>query len=309
MRCSCPSPPWVRRGTSVRSWWSTAARVQAAARRWPRRSAPISWSRSRSAIPGAAYPGARLPTGSRREAELPIGMTMSHLDLGRRRELTLPEKIWTINWGLVLLVSLLACVGFGMLYSAANGHWDPWASKQIVRYGVALAVMLVCAVVDLKFWYRSAYWIYGIAFLLLVAVEVRGFIGMGAQRWIDLGVIQLQPSEIMKVAAVLVLARYFHNINIDEIGRPLLLILPAGLILVPAALVMKQPDLGTALMLVLAGGVMFFLSGVRLWKFAILIAAGGAGAPLAWRFLKPYQKARLVSFLDPESDPQGTGYH
>jgi len=196
-----------------------------------------------------------------------------------------------------------------MLYSAANGHWDPWASKQIIRYGVALGVMLVVAVVDLKFWYRAAYPIYVIAFLLLVLVEVRGFIGMGAQRCIDLGVIQLQPSEVMKVAAVLALARYFHNVSIDEIGKPLLLLVPAGLVLVPAALVMKQPDLGTALMLVLAGGIMFFLAGVRLWKFAILIAAGAAAAPLAWRFLKPYQKTRLVSFLDPESDPQGTGYH
>ncbi|MGH7123171.1 MAG: FtsW/RodA/SpoVE family cell cycle protein, partial [Stellaceae bacterium] len=111
-------------------------------------------------------------------------MSISPLDLGRPRELTLPEKVWSINWGLVLLVSLLACVGFGTLYSAANGQWDPWASKQMVRYGVALAVMLVCAVVDLKLWYKWAYPIYGIAFLLLVAVEVRGFIGMGAQRWI-----------------------------------------------------------------------------------------------------------------------------
>jgi rod shape determining protein RodA len=236
-------------------------------------------------------------------------MTMSHLDLGRPRELTLPEKVWSINWGLVLLVSLLACVGFGMLYSAANGHWDPWASKQIARYGVALAVMLVVAVVDLRFWYRTAYWIYAIAFGLLVLVEVRGAIGMGAQRWIDLGVIQLQPSEIMKVAAVLAIARYFHNVSIDKIGRPLLLVVPAVLVLVPAALVMKQPDLGTALMLVLGGGVMFFLAGVRLWKFAVLLTAGGGLAPIVWRFLRPYQKARLLTFLDPESDPQGAGYH
>src|ERR1700751_3740295 len=99
-------------------------------------------------------------------------MSMSHLDLGRPRELSLPEKIWSINWGLVLLVSLLASVGFGMLYSAANGHWDPWASKQIARYGVALAVMLGVALVDLRFWYKWAYPIYGIAFGLLVMVEV-----------------------------------------------------------------------------------------------------------------------------------------
>jgi rod shape determining protein RodA len=236
-------------------------------------------------------------------------MSVSHADLGRPRQLSLPEKLWNINWGLVLLVSLLAGVGFGMLYSAANGHWDPWASKQIVRYGVALGVMLVVAVVDLKFWYRSAYAIYGIAFVLLVAVEVRGFIGMGAQRWIDLGVIQLQPSEVMKVAAVLAIARYFHGVSSDDIGRPFLLIVPALLVLVPAALVMKQPDLGTALMLVLGGGVMFFLAGVRLWKFALLIAAGAGGAPVVWRFLRPYQKARLYTFIDPESDPQGAGYH
>lgn len=236
-------------------------------------------------------------------------MSISHLDLGRPRELSLPEKVWSINWGLVLLVSLLACVGFGTLYSAANGHWDPWASKQIARYGVALVVMLVCAVVDLRFWYKAAVPIWWVSFALLVAVEVRGFIGMGAQRWIDLGVIQLQPSEIMKVAVVLLLARSFHGRSVEDIGRLRYLIWPALAILVPAALVMKQPDLGTALMLVLGGAVMFFLAGVRLWMFAVVFAAGGGMVPLAWRFLRPYQKARLVSFLDPESDPQGTGYH
>jgi len=132
---------------------------------------------------------------------------------------------------------------------------------------------------------------------------------MGAQRWIDLGVIQLQPSEIMKVAVVLMLARSFHSRSVEDIGRLRNLIWPALGILVPAALVMKQPDLGTALMLVLGGGVMFFLAGVRLWMFAVVFAAAGSMVPIAWRFLRPYQKARLVSFLDPESDPQGTGYH
>src|SRR5260370_23635000 len=132
---------------------------------------------------------------------------------------------------------------------------------------------------------------------------------MGAQRWVDLGLMQLQPYEIMKVAAVLAIARYFHNVSIDNIGRLILLVVPAVLVVVPGALVMKQPDLGTALMLVLGGGVMFFLAGVRLWKFAVLIAAGGGMAPIVWRVLRPYQKARLLTFLDPESDPQGAGYH
>src|SRR5579871_6887406 len=220
-------------------------------------------------------------------------------DLGGAPRLGLAEKIWSINWGLVLLVSVLAAVGFATLYSAANGNWDPWAGKQMLRYGVSVAVMLGVALVDLRTWYRAAYLIYAVAFVLLVAVEVRGAIGMGAQRWIDLGVIQLQPSEIMKVAMVLALARYFHGVAIEDIGRPLLLIVPAGLILVPAVLVLKQPDLGTAMMLVLGGGAIFFLAGVRIWKFALVLAAGCGVIPIAWRFLREYQKQRLYTFIDP----------
>ena len=209
----------------------------------------------------------------------------------------------------MLLVTALAGVGFAMLYSAANGHWDPWASKQIMRYAVAVVVMLSVAMVDLRTWYRAAYIIYAVAFILLIAVEVRGAIGMGAQRWIDLGVIQLQPSEIMKVALVLALARYFHGIAVEDIGRPLLLIVPTLLVLVPAAMVLKQPDLGTAMMLILGGGVLFFLAGVRLWKFAVVIAGGLGVIPVLWHFLRDYQKNRIYTFLDPESDPLGAGYH
>jgi rod shape determining protein RodA len=218
-------------------------------------------------------------------------------------------KLLGINWGLLLLLTCIAGIGFAMLYSAANGHWQPWASKQMVRFAVAVIVMMAVAVVDLRFWLRSAYAFYGIAFLLLVAVEVRGAVGMGAQRWIDLGIIQLQPSEFMKIAVVLVLARYFSALSPEEIGRPTRLIMPALVVLIPAALVLKQPDLGTAMMLVLGGGAIFFLVGVRWWKFALVIAAGGGVVPLAWRFLKEYQKNRIYTFLDPENDPLGAGYH
>lgn len=218
-------------------------------------------------------------------------------------------KLLGINWGLLLLLTCIAGIGFAMLYSAANGHWQPWASKQMVRFAVAVVVMMAVAVVDLRFWLRSAYAFYGIAFLLLVAVEVRGAVGMGAQRWIDLGIIQLQPSEFMKIAVVLVLARYFSALTPEEIGRPTRLVLPALVVLIPAALVLKQPDLGTAMMLVLGGGAIFFLVGVRWWKFALVIAAGGGVVPLAWRFLKEYQKNRIYTFLDPENDPLGAGYH
>jgi rod shape determining protein RodA len=218
-------------------------------------------------------------------------------------------KLLGINWGLLLVIACIAGIGFAMLYSAANGHWQPWASKQMIRFAVAVIVMLVVAVVDLRFWLRSAYTFYGIAFLLLVAVEVRGAVGMGAQRWIDLGVIQLQPSELMKIAVGLVLARYFSALSPEEIGRPTRLFVPIMLVLVPAALVLKQPDLGMAMMLVLGGGAIFFLVGVRWWKFALVIAAAGGVIPLAWRFLKDYQRNRIYTFLDPENDPLGAGYH
>lgn len=218
-------------------------------------------------------------------------------------------KLLGINWGLLLLLVCIASIGFAMLYSAANGHWQPWAGKQAARFAVAVLVMMVVAVVDLRFWLRSAYAFYGVAFLLLIAVEVRGAVGMGAQRWIDLGVIQIQPSELMKIAVVLVLARYFSGLTHEEIGRPTRLFLPILVVMIPAAMVLKQPDLGTAMMLVLGGGAMFFLVGVRWWKFALVFAAGGGVIPLAWRFLKDYQKNRIYTFLDPENDPLGAGYH
>jgi rod shape determining protein RodA len=218
-------------------------------------------------------------------------------------------KVLGINWGLLLLLTCIACMGFAMLYSAANGHWEPWAGKQVARFAVAVVIMIIVATVDLRFWLRSAYLIYIAALLLLIAVEIRGAIGMGAQRWIDLGVIQLQPSEFMKISLVLALARYFSMLTVEEIGRPVRLIPPALLILLPAGLVMKQPDLGTAMMLVLSGGAIFFLAGVRWWKFVLVIVAGGGAAPVAWRFLRDYQKNRILNFLDPENDPLGAGYH
>jgi rod shape determining protein RodA len=229
-------------------------------------------------------------------------------EFGRPRA-SFAEKLWSINWGLVLLLTVIASVGFAMLYSAANGHWQPWAGKQAIRYAVAVVIMLGVAMVDIRFWLKAAYPFYGIAFLLLIIVMVHGRLGMGAQRWIDLGVIQLQPSELMKIASLLVLARYFHGIAPEDIGRPHLLVWPALLVLVPAALVLKQPDLGTAMVLVMGGGAMFFLAGVRWWKFVAVLALAGGAVPMIWPFLKEYQKARIYTFLNPENDPLGAGYH
>ncbi len=234
---------------------------------------------------------------------------LASLDSGPRARVKPWQKLTQINWPMVLLICLVASIGFVMLYSAAGGRLDPWAERQMVRFAVGLALMLSVAVVDVRIWLRYAYLIYAGALVLLVVVEVAGEIGMGAQRWIDLGFFQLQPSELMKVALVLALARYFHGLETDSVGRVLPLVPPLLLVAMPAVLVLKQPDLGTAGMLIMGGGAMFFAAGVRLWKFAVLLTGGFAAIPVAWNLLHDYQKNRVLTFLDPERDPLGSGYH
>ena len=227
----------------------------------------------------------------------------------RDPEMSLGEKLWQINWGLVFLTVLIAVIGFAMLFSAANGYADPWAQRQMLRFSVGLALMLAIALVDVRFVFRYAYLMYFAALALLIAVEIVGSSGMGAQRWIDLKVIQLQPSELMKVAILLALARYFHGLSQEEIARPFYLVVPIAIALVPAALVLKQPDLGTTAMLLMVATAVFFCAGVRLWKFAVVGMLGLSAIPIAWQFLRPYQRQRVLTFLDPEIDPLGAGYH
>ena len=223
--------------------------------------------------------------------------------------LTYWQKIWHINWLFVLILCATASVGFGMLYSAANGNIDPWTSRQMIRFGMGVLFMLVIAMIDVRIWLRYAYIIYGTGLALLIAVEISGTIGMGAQRWIDLGVVTIQPSEVMKIALVLALARYFHGTSLEDVRRPVYLVIPLLLVAMPAALVLRQPDLGTALMLILGSGAIFFAAGVRLWKFAVVIILGLAALPVGWQFLRTYQKQRVLTFLNPENDPLGAGYH
>ncbi|MEI6984835.1 MAG: FtsW/RodA/SpoVE family cell cycle protein, partial [Rhodospirillaceae bacterium] len=223
--------------------------------------------------------------------------------------LTLSRNIRLINWGLVLLIVAITGVGIALLYSAAGGRWEPWAMRQSVRFIPGFAIMLTIAVIDVRIWLRFAYGIYGVMFCLLIAVEGMGQVGMGAQRWIDLGFFVIQPSELMKPALVLALARYFHGLTLDQIGRPLMLIPPMGLVFLPVGLVLLQPNLGTALLLIFTGAAIFWCAGVRLWKFATAIGGGLAAIPIGWEFLHDYQKARVFNFLDPERDPLGSGYN
>lgn len=235
-------------------------------------------------------------------------MTNRLLGVGRR-ELTLTDRFRGIQWGLLLLLAGIAAIGFAMLYSAANGDVDPWASRQMIRFAIVLVAVIAVALIDMTYWFRAAYWIYGAALALVVAVDLRGIVGMGAQRWIGIGSFQLQPSEVMKIALVLALARYFHCLSPENTGRLRYLLVPALMIAVPVLLVLKQPDLGTAMMLLAAGGVLLFLAGVPARVFAAAAAGAVAAAPLAWSMLRGYQKSRLYTFLDPERDPLGAGYH
>ncbi|ALG73332.1 cell wall shape-determining protein [Azospirillum thiophilum] len=240
-------------------------------------------------------------------------MVLSNLGSGglepQRSQLTLGTKFRLINWGLVLLVCTITAVGVGLLFSAAGGHWKPWAQPQLVRAIPGFVLMLGIALVDIRHLMKSAYVIFFVVLCLLIAVELMGRIGMGAQRWIDLGFFQLQPSELMKPALTLALARYFHGVTLDQIGRPLLLIPPLLLVFTPVAFVLMQPNLGTSLLLILGSGAIFFAAGVRVWKFLLVIGGGLGAIPVAWEFLHDYQKQRVYTFLDPETDPLGAGYN
>ncbi|MGF1456802.1 MAG: rod shape-determining protein RodA [Alphaproteobacteria bacterium] len=224
----------------------------------------------------------------------------------RRSEL--PYKLMEFNWGFLFLLCVIAGFGFLMLYSVAEG-WKPWALPQIVRFGVGVFIMIGVALIDIRIWMRLAYPAYVVALGLLIGVEFFGTVGMGAQRWIDLGFIQLQPSELMKISLVLALARFFHGLELDSVSHPMVILPPVVMIALPVALVLMQPDLGTSILLAAGGGAIIFLAGIH-WGYL----AGGLGVvlaavPIGWQFLHDYQKARVFTFFDPERDPLGTGYH
>lgn len=210
---------------------------------------------------------------------------------------------------MIALIVVIGLIGVGLLYSAGGKSWSPWAGLQLGRFAVGLVLMMIIALTDIRFWLQYAYVMYGVMLLLLIIVEIMGHVGMGAQRWINFGFIVIQPSELMKITLVLALAKYFHSLSLEDIGQPIKLLLPIAMVLVPVGLVLLQPNLGTALLLTLASGAVFFAGGVRWWKFVIVIAIAAAVLPFAWEHLHDYQKARLTTFLNPDADPLGHGYN
>jgi rod shape determining protein RodA len=221
----------------------------------------------------------------------------------------LVSKLWRVPWLFVLLLGGIAAIGYVALWTAGSGNPDAYAQKHALRFGFCLVIMLSIAFIDIRIILRFAWVGYAFALALLVLVLFHGNVGKGAQRWLDIGPVQLQPSELMKIMLALGLAAWFHRASWERMGNPLFLIPPALMVLVPVGLILKQPNLGTALITGMVGAAVFWAAGMRWWKFALMAGAAAIAAPIAYDNLRDYQRARITTFLDPESDPLGAGYN
>ncbi|MBM7066572.1 rod shape-determining protein RodA [Actibacterium sp. 188UL27-1] len=226
------------------------------------------------------------------------------------------SKVLYLNWAIILLLTTIASVGFLMLYSVAGGDMGRWAEPQMKRFAVGLVGMIVVAMVPIYVWRNTAALAYVMSIGLLVVVELFGSTGGGAQRWIDLGFMRLQPSEVMKITLVMLLAAYYDWLDLKKTSRLIWVLIPVMLTLLPTFLVLRQPDLGTALLLVAGGGLVMFAAGVH-WLYFAAVVATGAGAVTAvfqsrgtaWQLLADYQYNRIDTFISPGDDPLGAGYH
>ncbi len=226
------------------------------------------------------------------------------------RELRLAwwQRFLRLAWLPVCAWLILGGIGVAALYSVSGGSWEPYAFRHLIRFGIATGLLLVVVAIDLRQWLRLAYPVYVAVLALLIAVEFVGVIGKGGQRWLDLGFMHVQPSELMKVALVLALARYFHARHLWTTQRLIALMPPTVLTLLPAALVASQPDLGTAAILVMIGVAVTFLAGTRRVVFVAGLLGFLVALPVLWANLHDYQRERVETFLDPERDPLGAGY-
>ena len=241
---------------------------------------------------------------------------MSYLESTVKSTPTGLRKVLYLNWPLVVSLAAVCGIGFLMLYSVAGGSFNPWAEPQMKRFAMGLALMFFVAMVPIWLWRNLSGLGYLVSLLLLVAVALIGDERKGSQRWIDLGFMDLQPSELMKVTLVMFLAAYYDWLPAKKVSKPLWVALPVVFILVPTALVLRQPDLGTSLLLLTAGGGLMFLAGVH-WAYFAAVIASGLGLIAAvfqsrgtgWQLLNDYQYRRIDTFLDPAADPLGAGYH
>ncbi len=218
------------------------------------------------------------------------------------------NNIFNLNLLFIFIITLVVLIGILALYSAADGSFYPWAIRHSIRYCIFFLLMIFIALLDLKLIYRYAYIFFLITLLLLLSVEIIGTFGKGAARWIKIFGISIQPSEIIKISIILALSKYYHSIKFYNIGLISHLFAPILIIIIPFFLVIIQPDLGTSMSILILGLIIMFVSGVRIWKFVLGVFIFLVSFPFLWNAIKPYQQKRILSFLNPESDPLGQGY-
>ncbi|ARO13936.1 rod shape determining protein RodA [Ketogulonicigenium robustum] len=241
---------------------------------------------------------------------------MTYLNYNLKSVPTGIRKLLYLNWPIILLVVALCCAGFLMLYSIAGGNIETWAEPQMKRFAIGMVLMFVIAMVPIWIWKNLTVIAYLAALALLLGVELFGHIGMGAQRWLELGPIRIQPSEPAKIAMVMMLAAYYDWLPPKKVSHPFWVLVPLVLILLPAGLVFLQPNLGTAMLIIMTGGVMMWVAGVHWAYFATVVGSGAAGIwaifasrGTSWQFLHDYQYRRIDTFLNPSHDPLGAGYN
>jgi rod shape determining protein RodA len=219
------------------------------------------------------------------------------------------RRLLEVNRMVVIVVGLLCVLGLAMQYSASGGDIRVYALPQAMRFGVGVVLCAFVIMLPTRMLMQLAYPLYGLCLILLVVVEAMGFIGGGAQRWVNIGVFTLQPSEFMKIGVILAIARYFHDTTLEGTRHLLVLVTPIVLTLIPVALILLQPNLGTATIIGLIAFSMCFMAGIYWLYFAGVLATGAALVPVIYHFLHPYQQKRVMTFLNPEADPLGAGYN
>ena len=236
-------------------------------------------------------------------------MKMLFVDSREDEAPPLAGKLLQLNWPFLAVVTAITLIGVAALYSVAGGSIEPWASRHVARYCIGLALLLTIALIDIRWWVRAAYPLYALAIVLLMLVPIIGVESGGARRWLGYGEASFQPTELMKIAIVLALARYYQWLSPRKVSWPHALLPPLLMISAPIVLALEQPDLGTAALFGIIGAGLLFLAGVSWAYFAGAFAAIVAALPHIWARLHDYQQERVLTFFDPGRDPLGSGYH
>ena len=222
--------------------------------------------------------------------------------------LSFKDKLFSIDYILVISILVLGIISMFAMYSTDGGELKYHTKSHILRFSVFFLMFFIISFVQIRFWHGSSYLIYILFFVLLLGVKYFGLTSSGSKRWLNFYFMNLQPSELMKVGLILFLAKYYHRVPLENVNKIKFLVLPIVVLISPVLLVVMQPDLGTSILIAMGGVIVAWLAGVRPKFFIYSSIAFISLLPVAISFLKPYQKSRILTFLNPEKDPLGAGY-